>query len=308
MKNRIFRRPVSLGIAILLAFTLSTPAFADDDSGPTLRSLTASPSSVDVSSAAGVVRFTLSAEDQTGVFLVNLVCRDPSGGEVVFAVFKPSETQEPTKLWTTNGFLPLVSLTGDARDFVTVFDIPIRHRATPGAVSCGINLVDQIRKSTIVSNVVRFTIIRDGIGGTTPTPTPTLTPTPTPIPIPFPTPTRTLAPTPTPTPTVPGSCSVGSGRYCLDGKEFVFVNPKFLATGRGSARITWGALSKERKNLGYTVLEKRQDAKRYRTIVANSKNLFVDRRGLRPGVYDYLIRVTLPSGLTEEIVISGRVR
>jgi hypothetical protein len=86
------------------------------------------------------------------------------------------------------------------------------------------------------------------------------------------------------------------------------MNPKFRAIGKGGAKITWGSLSKGRKNLGYTVLEKRKDAKLYKTVVANSERLFLERRGLKPGVYNYLVRVTLPSGLTEEIVISGRVR
>lgn len=289
--SKAFRQIITFAVASFLSFSFSTPASADDDSGPNLREISISPTNVDVSSGASAVRFKISAKDETGIYLANISCVDSTANRIIFLVFKPSETQEPTKLWEFNGFLPLISLVGDARDFVVEFEVPIRHRATPGKVSCGILLADVLRKDTIVSNAAYFTIVRDGIGFTNPTPTPTSRPLP--------------APTPTPTPT---PCQVSSEGICLGANGFSFIRPKFSSPGRGKASISWGTLSEKAENFKFTVLEKRREAKSYKTVMSKSSASFLERRGLKSGTYDYLVKVKLRSGATEEIKISGRVK
>jgi hypothetical protein len=209
---------------------------------------------------------------------------------------------KPSRLWKSGTWLPLASFEGTDREFVVQFDIPIRSRETPGKYYCSMNIVDRLGKQTVLLENAEFVIVRDGIGDTTPTPTPTRTLTPSP------TPTTTNTPTPAPSQTVPQNCKYPYGTRCLDDEGFIFTDPKVSATGKGALKVTWGALSLDRKNLGYTVLEKRREAKKYKTIATKSTNLFIQRRGLKTGVYDYLIRVTLLSGLTKEIVVSGRAR
>jgi hypothetical protein len=311
MKKRMSRQALSLGIAFLLAATLSAPAFGDDDTGPVVRELSISPQRLEVSSGPGNLRFRLSATDQSGVKQANVQC-DPRGVFQTFLMmsFYMDQELKPSRLWNSGTWLPLASFEGTDRDFVVEFDIPIRSRETPGKYYCSMNIVDRIGKQTVLLENAQFVIVRDGIGDTTPTPTPTPTPsrTPTPAPTPTPTPTGTITPTPAPTPTVPQNCKYPHGTKCLDDEGFIFIKPKFSSNRRGAVDITWGSISLDSKHLGYTVLEKRREAKKYKTIATKSQGLFIQRRGLKPGVYDYVIRVKLLSGLTKEIVVSGRVK
>jgi hypothetical protein len=258
-----------------------------------------------VSNSGESARFKLSATDQTGIYLANISCNDSSSNRLLFLVFKPSETQEPSKLWGLGGFLPIISLTGDAKDFEVEFDVPVRHRSTPGKVVCGILLVDELSKDTIVQNVAQFNVVRDGIGSgnqlVNPTPTPVSSPSPAP----------SITPTPTPTPTTlqnPYRCPVSTAPTCLGVNGFKFNTPKFTSASRGRAKIVWGFSAEKNENFKFTVQEKRREAKTYKTIVTRSSSIFLERKNLKPGIYDYLVKIKLRSGATEQIIISGKVK
>jgi hypothetical protein len=285
-------------LALALALTPVSPAQAADGLGPIAGTLRISPSVVDTTSSDATVSVSLSVSDETGVRYAIINCFDSDGYNPLWVEIKPrNNLGNPQVLDAARGGdLAIERFSGDQTNFSIQFRAIITKGDFPGTYSCHLELTDTLWNETAQDSGTGITIVRSSMDLPSQTPDPISTPRPTPTPL------------PTPIQAAPTLCKVPYGTKCLDNERFIFTNPTFKAIGRGGLRIKWGTVSLGEKNMGYTVLERKRGKKRYKMIVSKSKSMFFERRGLKPGVYDYLVRATLRSGLTREIIISGRVR